>query len=69
MFSSRPLPFALLWLASRAAGQACDLQFDGRVPSNFEVSTFDDQNGVFSPDNVFGAGMWLALRSLAGEGI
>ncbi|KAI0105656.1 glycoside hydrolase family 131 protein [Nemania sp. FL0031] len=39
--------------------QQCDLQFDGRVPSNFAAATFDTNNGVFNPDNVFGKGLNL----------
>jgi hypothetical protein len=46
----------LLSLAALAAAQQCDLQFDGRVPANFDVDTFDDANGIFNPDNVLGAG-------------
>ncbi|KAJ8125387.1 hypothetical protein O1611_g8252 [Lasiodiplodia mahajangana] len=39
--------------------QQCDLQFDGRVPSNFAAATFDTNNGIFNPDNVFGQGLNL----------
>jgi hypothetical protein len=55
MFSSHSLAFYLLKLAALAAAQSCDLQFDGRVPADFTPDTFDTQNDVFSPDNVFGA--------------
>jgi hypothetical protein len=49
------LSLAVAWLASLSAAQKCTLQFDGRVPSTFNAATFDQNNGVFSPDNVFGA--------------
>lgn len=44
-------------LPTLVMSQQCDLQFDGRVPSNFVAATFDSNNGVFNPDNVFGKGM------------
>ncbi|KAI1856852.1 hypothetical protein JX265_011177 [Neoarthrinium moseri] len=42
------------------ASQQCDLQFDGRVPSNFVAATFDKANNVFNPDNVFGQNLTLS---------
>ncbi|KAI0546969.1 glycoside hydrolase family 131 protein [Xylaria curta] len=41
------------------ASQQCDLQFDGRVPSNFAAATFNSDNGIFDPNNVFGQGLNL----------
>ncbi|TGJ85671.1 hypothetical protein E0Z10_g3096 [Xylaria hypoxylon] len=37
--------------------QQCDLQFDGRVPSDFSAATFNTNNGVYNPSNVFGKGL------------
>ncbi|KAI8626969.1 glycoside hydrolase family 131 protein [Xylariaceae sp. FL1651] len=39
--------------------QQCDIQFDGRVPSNFVAASFNTNNGVFDPSNVFGQGLNL----------
>jgi hypothetical protein len=47
----------LATLPMLVASQQCDLQFDGRVPSNFAAATFNTNNGVFDPNNVFGQGL------------
>ncbi len=62
MASSRSfsLAFALSAL-SLVAAQQCNLQFDGRVPGTFKAATFDTNNNVFNPSNVFGQST-LALR-------
>jgi hypothetical protein len=44
-------------LSTLAVAQECDLQFDGRVPSNFAAATFNSNNGIFDPNNVVGQGM------------
>jgi len=55
MASSKSFSLAsLLSLVSLAAAQQCDLQFDGRVPGAFGVQSFNANNDIFSPDNVFG---------------
>ena len=47
----------LTTLSALAVAQQCDLQFDGRVPSNFAAATFNSNNGIFDPNNVVGQGM------------
>ena len=55
MASSKSFSLAAVFsLMSLAAAQQCDLQFDGRVPGAFGVQSFDAQNNIFSPANVFG---------------
>ncbi|KAI0908689.1 glycoside hydrolase family 131 protein [Ustulina deusta] len=49
----------LVITSTLVASQQCDLQFDGRVPSDFTAATFNTNNGVFDPDNVFGQGLDL----------
>ncbi|KAI6358755.1 hypothetical protein MCOR25_007262 [Pyricularia grisea] len=38
-------------------GQQCKLQFDGRIPENFELTGFDSSNNLFSSSNVLGKGL------------
>ncbi|KAI1349969.1 hypothetical protein F5Y01DRAFT_326814 [Xylaria sp. FL0043] len=45
--------------ATLVVSQQCDLQFDGRVPLDFSANTFNTENGVFDPNNVFGQGLDL----------
>ncbi|TRX94051.1 hypothetical protein FHL15_005129 [Xylaria flabelliformis] len=45
--------------------QQCELQFDGRVPSNFAAATFNSENGIFDPNNVFGQGFRRAELIIA----
>lgn len=40
-------------------GQQCKLQFDGRIPENFELTGFDSSNNLFSSSNVLGKGMFM----------
>jgi len=54
----------LSFFLSLAAAQQCKLQFDGRVPGGFSAATFDTNNNVFSPDNVFGQGSWALFFGL-----
>ncbi|TPX07974.1 uncharacterized protein E0L32_010305 [Thyridium curvatum] len=56
--SSNPQTLTSLVLSVIAAvkAQQCSLQFDGRVPGAFSAATFDTQNNIFSPKNVFGQG-------------
>lgn len=49
--------FTLLSFASVALAQQCTLQFDGRVATGTEAEAFDAENNLFSPQNVFGAGL------------
>ncbi|KAF4773863.1 hypothetical protein HER10_EVM0005598 [Colletotrichum scovillei] len=49
--------FTLLSFASAAVAQQCTLQFDGRVATGTEAEAFDAENNLFSPQNVFGAGL------------
>ncbi|KAL2876627.1 hypothetical protein SGCOL_008206 [Colletotrichum sp. CLE4] len=49
--------FTLLSFASVAVAQQCTLQFDGRVTTGTEAEAFDAENNLFSPQNVFGAGL------------
>ncbi|KXH33788.1 hypothetical protein CSAL01_09299 [Colletotrichum salicis] len=49
--------FTLLSFASVAVAQQCTLQFDGRVATGTEAEAFDAENNLFSPQNVFGAGL------------
>ncbi len=59
---TRPLSFvSLLSALSVVAAQQCTLQFDGRVPGGFSAATFDAQNNVFNPANVFGQSMSVSL--------
>ncbi|CAK7233561.1 hypothetical protein SEUCBS140593_008643 [Sporothrix eucalyptigena] len=55
MISSSSL--ALLALPLLASAQKCTIQFDGRVPSTFTAASFDTNNNVFNPSNVFGQGL------------
>ncbi|KAJ3562105.1 hypothetical protein NPX13_g8690 [Xylaria arbuscula] len=49
----------LVVVPSLVVSQQCDLQFDGRVPSDFTAATFNTDNGIFDPNNVFGQGQNL----------
>ncbi|KAI0522168.1 glycoside hydrolase family 131 protein [Xylaria bambusicola] len=49
----------LVMAATLVVSQQCDLQFDGRVPSDFSAATLNTDNGVFDPNNVFGQGLDL----------
>ncbi|KAI1276438.1 hypothetical protein F5Y07DRAFT_408366 [Xylaria sp. FL0933] len=49
----------LAMTATLVVSQQCDLQFDGRVPLDFSANTFNTENGVFDPNNVFGQGLDL----------
>lgn len=49
-------------VSTTAFAQACKLQFDGRVPSTFNVTTFDTANNVFNPSFIFGKGMLSPRR-------
>ncbi|OAA67092.1 hypothetical protein SPI_01668 [Niveomyces insectorum RCEF 264] len=51
---------ALLALPLLASAQKCAIQFDGRIPSSFSAATFDTNNNVFSPSNVFGQNLKLS---------
>ncbi|KAI1755968.1 glycoside hydrolase family 131 protein [Xylaria castorea] len=53
------LTFFLATLPTLVVSQQCDLQFDGRVPPDFATATFNTDNGVFDPNNVFGQGLNL----------
>ncbi|KAK1723259.1 hypothetical protein CaCOL14_007096 [Colletotrichum acutatum] len=55
MYYSKSFP--LLSFASLAVAQQCTLQFDGRVATGTEAEAFDAENNLFSPQNVFGAGL------------
>jgi len=57
----------LLCLSALATAQKCKLQFDGRVPGTFNAKTFDQNNNVFSPTNVFGASEVPCLVSESGS--
>ncbi|KAI3327241.1 glycoside hydrolase family 131 protein [Xylariaceae sp. AK1471] len=59
MASHHSLISFLATLPMMVLSQQCDLQFDGRVPSNFAAATFNTNNGVFDPNNVFGQGLNL----------
>ncbi|EFX02207.1 hypothetical protein CMQ_2256 [Grosmannia clavigera kw1407] len=64
---------SLVLLASATTAvlaKTCALQFDGRVPSTFNLTTFDTANGVFNPNNVFGKNLTLSqlLRLPAQKG-
>ncbi|KAI0537547.1 hypothetical protein GGR58DRAFT_471466 [Xylaria digitata] len=59
MAGYRSLVFFLAIPSALVASQQCDLQFDGRVPSDFSAATFNTDNGVFNPNNVFGKGLDL----------
>ncbi|KAI0454008.1 glycoside hydrolase family 131 protein [Xylaria acuta] len=48
-----------LAIPTLVVSQQCNLQFDGRVPSDFSAATFNSNNGVFDPNNVFGQGLTL----------
>lgn len=43
-----------LSLALGVSAQSCKLQFDGRIPNNFQLAQFDTTNNIFNPKNVFG---------------
>lgn len=45
-----------LSLALGVSAQSCKLQFDGRIPNNFQLAQFDTTNNIFNPKNVFGKG-------------
>ncbi|KAI0204281.1 hypothetical protein F4808DRAFT_457384 [Astrocystis sublimbata] len=62
MVRQNPFVSLVALLPTLAVSQQCDLQFDGRVPSDFDTATFNNDNGVFDPNNVFGQG--LSLGSL-----
>ncbi|KJR88348.1 uncharacterized protein SPSK_07672 [Sporothrix schenckii 1099-18] len=51
------LSIAFLALPLVASAQKCTIQFDGRVPSTFTAASFDTNNNLFSPSNVFGQGL------------
>ncbi|CAK7216689.1 hypothetical protein SBRCBS47491_002913 [Sporothrix bragantina] len=55
MISTSSLAFLALPLL--ASAQKCTIQFDGRVPSTFTAASFDTNNNIFSPSNVFGQGL------------
>ncbi|KAK1765884.1 hypothetical protein QBC33DRAFT_542795 [Phialemonium atrogriseum] len=58
MVSSRSFSAAsVLSLASSVLAQTCTLQFDGRIPADFGVASFDTANNFFSSGNVFGQGL------------
>ncbi|KAI0195575.1 hypothetical protein EV127DRAFT_459033 [Xylaria flabelliformis] len=59
MASRLSLTSFLAIIPTLVASQQCELQFDGRVPSNFAAATFNSDNGIFDPDNVFGQGLKL----------
>ncbi|KIH92659.1 hypothetical protein SPBR_02939 [Sporothrix brasiliensis 5110] len=52
-----PLSIAFLALPLLASAQKCTIQFDGRVPSTFTAASFDTNNNLFNPSNVFGQGL------------
>jgi len=52
--------FSVLSFVAAATAQQCDLQFDGRVPSDFVAVDFDQDNGIYNPDNVFGQNLTLS---------
>ncbi|KKA28951.1 hypothetical protein TD95_005422 [Thielaviopsis punctulata] len=63
---SRSLIAAAL-AAAPAVAQVCPLAFDGRVPDNFTLDTFDSNNGVFNPSFVLGANLtWSEELQLPG---
>ncbi len=55
-----------LALLSLAAAQQCTLQFDGRVPGAFSAASFDAQNNIFNPSNVFGQSQSLPDGMMCG---
>ncbi|KAL1910034.1 hypothetical protein Sste5344_004223 [Sporothrix stenoceras] len=55
MFSVQSI--AILALPLLVSAQKCTIQFDGRVPSTFTAASFDTNNNIFSPSNVFGQGL------------
>jgi hypothetical protein len=57
MFRSSIL--SILFGALQVTAQTCQLQFDGRVPSNFTSDQFDVDNGLFNPGFVKGKGTCL----------
>lgn len=61
--------FSVLSFAAAAAAQQCDLQFDGRIPSDFVAADFDQDNGIFNPDNVFGQNLTLSQVVDLGSGV
>ncbi|TLD15266.1 hypothetical protein PspLS_10667 [Pyricularia sp. CBS 133598] len=65
--------FGGLLATSPVYGQQCKLQFDGRVPANFQPANFDTANNIFNPDNVKGKGLkfsdLIELPTLAQQSI
>ncbi|KAI1427307.1 hypothetical protein F5Y12DRAFT_783419 [Xylaria sp. FL1777] len=59
MAGYRSLVSFLVMTSTLVVSQKCDLQFDGRVPSDFSAASFNANNGVFDPNNVFGQGLDL----------
>lgn len=49
---------SLLSLVSLGVTQKCTLQFDGRVPSNTALASFDATNKFFTSNNVVGQGIY-----------
>ncbi|KAK4040411.1 hypothetical protein C8A01DRAFT_15698 [Parachaetomium inaequale] len=61
------LPLVICWaLSPLVVAQTCQLQFDGRVPSDLAATDFDAPNDIFSETFVVGQGLTFsqALRLL-----
>ena len=43
------------------AAQQCPIQFDGRVPANTTLATFDTSASLYNPNNVFGQSMLFRI--------
>ncbi|KAH6649442.1 hypothetical protein F5144DRAFT_588157 [Chaetomium tenue] len=65
-FSRPPSLLLFALLSPLVAGQVCQLQFDGRVPSDLVASDLDVPNDIFSETFVLGEGLTFsqALRLL-----
>ena len=44
------------------AAQQCPIQFDGRVPANTTLATFDTSASLYNPNNVFGQSMLFRIE-------
>ncbi|POS85273.1 hypothetical protein EPUL_004581 [Erysiphe pulchra] len=48
---------ATLVMISQVASQQCRLQFDGRIPANYNPGSFDVKTSIFKTDAVIGKGL------------
>lgn len=55
---------SVLSFVAAATAQQCNLQFDGRVPTDFVAADFDKNNDIFNPSFIFGQNLTLSQVAL-----